>query len=163
MKKPLSLLFLVVLGTCATPASAQGWADWTTSAGDSGAQKRYSNPTDPQADWAPQYYADPKLFIPRVGTGEMSHSSVNRRAIPSGGYSFGFGQRASFPGTAIPPQQTMGPPGQPFPGGQMPGGAFPGGPSSQQPMNPMTPFPGGPAATPGLYSGPNPSDLPNIN
>jgi len=80
----------------------------------------------------------------RYGLPQTSTSSVDLNVVdldPAPGP--GSGSRPSFP------------PGGGFP---MPGGVFPGGPSPQQPIGP---FPGGPAG--GLYSGPNPSDLPNIN
>jgi hypothetical protein len=163
MTKYLALaLFLTGSLLAWSPSTAaQGWEDAdATSAGFSGAQKRQSHKTDPQAEWADQQYVDPEFLIPRAtGTGELAHQSVNRRAIRSGGYSFGFGNPGpSFPNPyglgiyeLLSPQQQFGPPGTP----QAP------------PVNPQTnpglpsQFPGGQFPS-GLYSGPNPNDLPNV-
>lgn len=166
MTKYLSLAIILglSLGLNCQPGNAQGWEDIDASAGFAGAQKRQTHKTDPQAEWANQAYVDPEFLIPRTaGTGELAHRSVNRRAIRSGGYSFGFGSGSpSFPSPygqgvfeLLSPQQQFGPQGTPL------------APPTNPQTNPSIPgtFPGGqfPQGAPGMYSGPNPADFPNVN
>jgi hypothetical protein len=77
-----------------------GGQNLEASQGDTGAQFRLTDPTGKQADRAQEFFPDVKLAP--TWTGEMAHGSVNKAAIPDGGYTFGFGQGATFP------VQTMG-------------------------------------------------------
>jgi hypothetical protein len=72
-----------------------GGQNLDASAGDTGAQFRLTDPTGKQADRAQEFFPDPKMAP--TWTGEMAHGSVNRAAIPDGGYTFGFTEGAVFP------------------------------------------------------------------